>query len=89
MHTALVMLAAMVIGLSSSYVIERVFWPKRRKTILSGIDATLAVAGHLRVALEDIRRRDPQVAESCELALMDLSEQEFRLRRDKTVIRWT
>ncbi len=89
MMFVLVIVIAFVLATAAGHLVDRMVWPKRRQTILNGIDATLAVAAHLRVTLEDLQRRDPQIAESCELALMDLSEQEFRLRRDKTVIRWT
>lgn len=89
MSAVILIALAVVLATGAGHLVDRIVWPKRRKAILSGMDSTLAVANSLRVTLEDLRVREPQIAEACELALIDLSEQEAKLRRDRLIIRWT
>ena len=88
MIITLEVLLAAVLATIGSQVIEHLVWPNRRRALLGAIDATLAVTAQVRLALEVVQR-DPNLTGLSEIVLVDLSEQESRLKRERTVLQWT
>ena len=88
MNTALIIVIAAVIATGISQIVEQIAWPKRRRAVLGAIDTTLTTVAQIYTVLE-VARRDSAVSDQIELALVDLSEQESKLRRNKLVLQWT
>lgn len=88
MYTAVIILVAAVLATIASQTIEQIAWPKRRRVVLGAIDTTLSVVTSIRGVLE-AAQRDPSVSDQITLTLIDLSEQESKLRRNKLVLQWT
>jgi hypothetical protein len=87
-YTTVIILVAAVLATIASQTLEQLLWPNRRRAVLGAIDTTLAVTAQVRLALEVVRR-DPNLSGLSELVLVDLSEHESRLKRDRTVLQWT
>ena len=71
------MLAINILGLTVAYLISRRTAEHRRELALAELD----MISELRMTMQDLKYRSPEIEESLDVGLLELNDTESRIRR--------